>query len=96
MRAECIPRSENARARALNFHSSRHESVCAQQLRYAYKEQRHLSYPRQGKSQASIFSAVHGAAQKQIANDWLAVFHQLAPEQIRELRGQYASWADKN
>ncbi|HSX24360.1 MAG TPA: hypothetical protein VLG69_00110 [Candidatus Andersenbacteria bacterium] len=36
------------------------------------------------------------AAQKQIANDWLAVYNQLTPEQIKELRSQYASWTDKN
>ena len=36
------------------------------------------------------------SAQKQIANDWLAVYNQLMPEQIRELRSQYSSWTDKN
>ncbi len=35
-------------------------------------------------------------AQKQIANDWLAVYNQLTPEQIKELREQYQSWTDKN
>lgn len=37
-----------------------------------------------------------GAAQKQIANDWLAVYNELKPEQIRELRGQFSSWTEKN
>lgn len=33
-------------------------------------------------------------AQKQIANDWLAVYNELKPEQVRALKLLYTSWAD--
>lgn len=36
------------------------------------------------------------SAQKQIANNWLEVYNQLKPDEIKELRGQYSSWTDKN
>lgn len=36
------------------------------------------------------------SAQIQIANDWLAVYNELKPEQIKELRGQFSSWTEKN
>jgi hypothetical protein len=34
--------------------------------------------------------------QKQIANDWLAVYNALSPSDISALKSQYSSWADKN
>jgi hypothetical protein len=35
-------------------------------------------------------------AQKQIANDWLAVYNALSPTEVASLKSEYASWADKN
>ncbi len=34
------------------------------------------------------------AAQKQIANDWLAVYNSLSSDEISELKSQYTSWAN--